>query len=336
MHHLALWLSVQLAQLFLVGAVAMAVFIVIGAGLAGLYLSSKHGRPHLELISERLGVDFDQVTTLSIRRRMHEALGTGAEIGAAVTGDPRAAQLGTSLRPPKTHRQPPPGLAAQGGQEPKAREASINWKSTMPPASMPLVHALRAADRNTLHPGTFTVIPARCRPPTDESMLPPPPPGSVLKGIPVDQEKQQLASAAPATGSDMYEGVYLTLMGLDAKRQREQLATVTDEPGDAVKASAAAAQEEQASATFEPMPMTLEERIDSAIHMLKALLDKELLKPKVDEEARNLQTYVQYGQVRTGPHLKNYRTIIQIAAHKLRCSASAKELMMISREVKRM
>jgi hypothetical protein len=212
MHHLTLWLSMQLAQLFLSMALAMAVFLVAGAGIVGLFLASKRGRPHLERISERMGIDPEQVTTLSIPRRMQDAIGTGAEIGAKATGDPRDAQLGTALRPPNKPKHQPAGLASQGGQEPKAAEAQLVAKSTVPPSSMPLLHALRAADRSTLHPGTFTVIPARCRPPTDESMLPPPAPSSVLKGIPMDKEQDQLAAAAPV--SDIYEGVNLTLMGL--------------------------------------------------------------------------------------------------------------------------
>jgi hypothetical protein len=164
---------------------------------------------------------------------------------------------------------------------------------------MPLLHAARAGDRNTLHPGTFTVIPARNRPPTDESMLPPPPPGFALRGIPIDETHEHLRGAP--TQEDIYEAYDLTLMGLDAKRQREQLATITDEPGDAVTASAVASHAVQATATFEPLPMTLEERVDRAIQ-LHGLLPDRLLKPKEGEKERNLEEYVQFGQVR-----KTYR-----------------------------
>jgi hypothetical protein len=112
MHHLAFWLSAQLGRVFLTLALAMAAVLVLCAGLVGLFLASKRGRPHLELISERLGVDPKQATTLSIRRRMQDAIGTGAEIGAKATGDPRDAQLGTSLRPPNKPKHPPAGLAS--------------------------------------------------------------------------------------------------------------------------------------------------------------------------------------------------------------------------------
>jgi hypothetical protein len=114
-------------------------------------------------------------------------------------------------------------------------------------------------------------------------------------------------------------------MGLDAKRQREQLRTISDEPGDAAKANAAVAQEAQASATFEPLPFTLEERVDRAIQ-LHGLLPDRLLKPKKEEPYKNLELYVQYGQVRTGQPVKSARLIRAVAAHRLNCSSSAKEL----------
>jgi hypothetical protein len=51
MHHLSLWLSVRLLQLFLALTAAMAAVLVVGAGIVALYLTSRQGRPHFERIS---------------------------------------------------------------------------------------------------------------------------------------------------------------------------------------------------------------------------------------------------------------------------------------------
>jgi hypothetical protein len=327
MSRLMLWASAQLGYIFLMLVVTtIALFLALGGSALAIYAASKR-KPHMERISERQQPQQQQVTTLSVRRRMEDAIGTGHEIGVRARGDPKEAHFSTDLRAPQGSALPPAGLVQPEGAPPEAQEAQLPKKSTVPASSMPLLHALRATDRNTLHPGTFTVIPARCRPPTTEDMLPRPP-STEVKGIPEEQ-----ALAAPI--GDPYEGVDLTLMGLDAKRQREQMKTIIDEPGDAVKAAAVVAQEAQASATFEPLPPTVEERVYRAIQ-LHGLLPDRLLKPKQGEPEAHLEIYVQYGQASSGSVTKSAKVLRAVAAHKLKCSARAKELAEVVRSARAM
>jgi hypothetical protein len=79
----------------------------------------------------------------------------------------------------------------------------------------------------------------------------------------------------------------------------------------------------------------VEERVDRAIQ-LHGLLPDKLLKPKIGEPEMHLETYVQYGQARTGTVVKSTRVLRAVAAHKLKCSARAKELADIVRSARSM
>lgn len=198
------------------------------------------------------------VVTTNVRSRMHESVGTGAEIGAHVGIYPN--DDGLEHEVPTRTLPTAPFLNIDGGEStveaPELPDLTVveRVQTAVMPKREPIF-----GDPNSLHQGSITVVPARLRGPFDE----PPRNEPRVTLQPVNERDE--GEAVQVGGWE--SGVDWRALEVDHEAAKERLRTVSSEPGDQVKADAA---RKQAEALVVPPQLdpTIEERVDMAITTL--------------------------------------------------------------------
>ena len=166
------------------------------------------------------------IMTTNVRKRIHESIGTGAEIGAEIgifPNDPSDLQYHVPKGKLPTGPQLKIGNPALHAPFEAPTEPDIHVPE--PISSLPVIE--HGTDPDMLHPGQITVIPARLRPPVETEPL------TKLDGplMPVHESK------GPASTS-WVEQVDWNQLRVDFAAAMERMKSVSSEPGDAAKAGA--------------------------------------------------------------------------------------------------
>ena len=296
----------------------MELALLAGAVYGGIYavLSSnkKPGPQQQPLLQPPNTLDAGVQTTLSIRTRIDDAIGSGAEIGAAPFDegqDPMAllADQTAAIDRPNVLPVPP-----QPGPEPQPMQP-VPRPIELGPAA-PLQWPEPSADPNALAPGVVTVLPVK-RYPLPEMPPPAPASSSVVRPVP-DQD------GPGSTKLDLAK-VDLSAMADDARRRRAQLTSAAPgEPADNVVHAAAAV---QAAVVASVPKLTADQRAGAAIQAAQSagtLVASTLTKPNGQADIDSARTaYVANG----GRYGKLSAAVWrQILAYKLGCDGSDRQL----------
>jgi hypothetical protein len=253
-----------------------------------------------------------QVVTTNVRRRMHESVGTGAEIGAQVGTFPNDDSLqfvvpgGTLPSAPSmpidfTQLYEPPPTEAPEQQD-------VLGIANEPMLSVAPGYDPGAGDPNLLHPGQITVVPARLRGPHDQP--PPHVPGHTNLGPVYERDVRQ-----PASISLWLERVDWSALQIDAAEARKGVELITNEPGDSVKGAAALVHAD--NLTMPAETPTIESVVDAA--MITARVSEQTVgMPATRGEAQlNMAATLKHRHMR---HMPLEIHVRRIAAHKLGAS----------------
>ena len=257
-------------------------------------------------------IDPDTRTTLNIRTRIDDAIGSGAEIGAAPFDegqDPMAllADQTAAIDRPNALPVPPQPMPEPQPSEPVPRPIDL-----APVA--PLRWPEPSADPNALAPGVVTILPIKRYPLPDRAE----PPVQSVRPVPAQD-------GGPSSVAFDLSSTDLSAMNDDALRRRAQLTSAAPaEPADNVVHAAAAVQ----AAVTAPKPrLTAEQRADAVVQAAKSggsLKPESLTKPKNEAEIDAARTaYVANGGRYTKLQAPIWR---QILAHKLGCDSGDRQL----------
>lgn len=292
--------------------IAAAAFAGVGAMVAAL---REYGKPPPQRKRvARLDQAFDPTTTttLNIRQRMHDAVGTGAEIGARVGVFPNDDGI-QYLVPQGTLPKPP--LLDIGEDRPLNAPTEVMFIPTLDHLDLggdePIEEKVDRAgdyDPNLVNPGQITVVPARLRPPADSE-----PPGPSVNDI---QGVDELSGDVPVEAGTE-QPVDWSVLSVDYEAARERVASSTTEFGDAVKVAAASAHAE--SLLVRAAEPTLEARVDTALTTLGPEHFKTARNATVAEAKANLQYAQKTRRTRPNGEFPDI-AIRRIAAHRLNIS----------------